>query len=57
MTTYEAVKTGSRVRVRIREEKGTMARPRREARVELITDTGILTAVGNERLGIDITIP
>jgi hypothetical protein len=34
-----------------------MARPERTARVELITESGIITGTGMETEGIEITIP
>ena len=45
---------GDTVLVRIKEQQGSMERPRRDTRVELITDSGVITAMGNEVHGIEV---
>lgn len=56
LTTYEASQKDNTVSVRIRSEQGAMQRPQRGAHVELITDSGVITADGSETSGIDILI-
>ena len=57
LTTYEARRTGNTVRIGIKKQEGTMQRPLRTARVELITDSGVIKGSGSEEDGIEITIP
>ncbi len=57
LTTFQARKKNGTVLVHIKKQEGSMARPGRDARVELITDSGVITAVGTETGSIEVPLP
>ncbi len=48
LTTYIAEKIGDEVVVRIKNEEGSMKRPEREMRIQVVTSEGVFESIGNE---------
>jgi len=55
LTTYQAVRIDNVVKVSVAQQEGQQARPARALRVEVLTDTGVSCASGND--GESVSVP